>query len=152
MGADYSDLPAFVFPVFAWSPNVATGQTDDDGTREFRTPWDVVTITAPEPYYQGWTFVDSEGRCWEAVGCRVTNPVQARVIQALSIWFRKAEFRLAFEFVEHPPVTFETVRERLLAAIAANPQFDGFGTGLGRRLQRRLRAAKRFSDLPEPQD
>lgn len=149
MREDYSDLPTFVFPVLAWSPNPATGVPFADGVRCFRTPRDVVTIRWLDERPIGWTFVDSEGRRWEVAAVRVIDRLRARLLRVFSNLIPGAEYRLAYEFMERSPTTVEEVRTRLLAAVEANPTFYRYGAGRQRRQQ--LLAAEQLSDLIVPE-
>lgn len=149
MRDDYSDLPAFVFPVLAWAPEPATGVAFLDGVRCFRTPRDVVTIRWLDEQPFGWTFVDSEGRRWEVAAVRVINLSSARLKAAFLFWIPGAEYRLAYQFVERSPATVDDVRNRLLAAVKTNPTF--YRHGAGRRRRKRLLAAEQLSDLIVPE-
>jgi uncharacterized membrane protein YhaH (DUF805 family) len=149
MRDDYSDLPAFVFPVLAWSPDPATGVPFADGVRCFRTPRDVVTIRWLDQQPIGWTFVDSEGRRWEVAAVRVIDRLSARLLRVFSNLIPGTEYRLAYEFMERSPTTVDEVRNRLLAAVRANPTFYRYGAGRQRRQQ--LLAAEQLSDLIVPE-
>ncbi len=146
MRDDYSDLPAFVFPVVAWAPDAATGVPWSEGVLYFLTPRDVVTSRWFEGDRRaGWTFVDSIGRCWEVAASRVTNLRSARLLRALSLTIYFPEHRLAYEFVECAPMTVDAVRNRLLAAVRANPKFYRWGEGKQRREQ--LLVAERIAEM-----
>lgn len=125
MGRDKSDgstMPAFVFPVVAWAPEPATGVPGDDGVRQFLTAVDIQTAYLPEDLRLGWTFVDVNGCCWEAVSSRVVGgayPWWARLSRGW-IWDRR--YTLAVAFVERPPMSFDAVKSRLFAAVSANPE------------------------------
>lgn len=136
-------LPNFSYPVVAWAPEPATGDPGDDGTRSFVGPREVVTTYFPESdLRQGWIFVDREGRSWEAVSSTVTGRANwwSRLVPRLL--FNPA-YRLALEFENRPPVSFDAVKTRLHLAVTANPQIVGYAPH--RRAE--LRAANDLADL-----
>jgi uncharacterized membrane protein YhaH (DUF805 family) len=136
-------LPSFTFPVIAWGPEPATGDPGDDGTRSFVEPREVVTTWFPDrDLRRGWTFVDREGRSWEAVSSTVTGRADwwSRFIPR---WLLTPAYRLALEFEERPPVSFDAVKTRLHLAVTANPQIPGYA----RDRRAELRAAKDLGDL-----
>lgn len=146
MGTKVSDLPPFAFPVIAWAPEPAIGSPYDDGTREILTPRDLTTIYFPETDLRlGWTFVDAEGRSWEAVSSRVTGRADPWWTRTLPKWLHHPKYRLEVVYVERPAVPFDKVKSRLFAAVAANPQAYRGHYGPDRR--RELRAAESLRDL-----
>ncbi len=141
-----ADPASFSFPVIAWAPEPATGDPFDDGTREILTLRDLTTIYFPETDLRlHWTFVDAEGRSWEAVSSRVVGRADAWWTRALPKWLYHPRYRLALEFAERPPAPFDKVKSRLFAAVTANPEAYRDGYGADRRKQ--LRGAKSLSDL-----
>jgi uncharacterized membrane protein YhaH (DUF805 family) len=145
MGTSGSKLPHFAFPVVAWAPEPATGRADDDGTREFLAPHEVTSTYFPDSDLRlGWTFVDAEGRCWEAVSSHVTGRADAWCTWWLPRWLYNRKYRLALDFAERPPMSFDAVRTRLHAAVTANPQaYRGWA---GKR-RKELRSAESLHDL-----
>lgn len=139
-----SRLPPFVFPVMAWSPEPASGNPRDNGLREFLTPDALTRACLPEDLRRGWTFVDAEGSCWEAVSstARPRGPWLARAVLGM---LDRPTFRLDMAFAERPPMSFDQVKNRLLAAVTANPEFyDGWWA---RERRRELRVATSLRDL-----
>ncbi len=151
MGTDYCDLPSFIFPVVAWAPEPATGDPFDDGTREFLKTRDVATIYFPKSDLRlGWTFVDAQGRSWEVVSSHVRGRADARWTWVLPDWIYHPRYRLVYEFVERPPVSFDAVKSRLFAAVTANPQAYPGDYAWSRR--RQLRGAGSLADLIKPEE
>lgn len=149
MGADYSDLPAFAFPVLTWGPNVATGEPSGHGIGIFYQPQDVVMLAWPEGNRRlGRTFVDSDGRCWEIVAERVTRTVPVFLMKLVSLSLYKAEYRMRYEFVERPPMTVEAVREFLIAALTADRAL--YRGREGREYRKQVETARQMSDFFTP--
>jgi uncharacterized membrane protein YhaH (DUF805 family) len=140
-----AQLPAFSFPVVAWAPEPATGDPADDGTREFLSLRDLTTSYFPQSDLRlGWTFVDAEGNCWTAASSQVAGRADAWWKRALPRWIHSPAYRLAFEFAERPPMAFDKVKGRLLAAVSANPQAY---RGYAHQRRQELRAAESLHDL-----
>jgi uncharacterized membrane protein YhaH (DUF805 family) len=140
-----SQLPVFVFPVIAWTPHPATGEAGDDGTRSFLALDDVTITYMPESDLRlGWTFVDAEGRCWEAVSSRVIGRAEAWWARWWPGWFYDRKYRLAMDFAERPPITFDGVKTRLHAGVTANPQAY---RGYTRQRRNELGSAQSLRDL-----
>lgn len=136
-------LPSFSFPVIAWGSEPATGDPGDDGTRSFVTARDVVTTFFPNSdLRQGWTFVDQDGRSWQAVSSTVIGRADWWA-HLFPRWLVTPAYRLALEFEERPPVSFDAVKARLHLAVTANPQILGYA----RQRRAELRAAKSLADL-----
>lgn len=151
MGTKNAALPLFTFPVVAWAPEPATGSPCDDGTRELLTPPDLTSIYFPETDLRlGWTFVDAEGRCWEAVSSRVAGRADPWWMRALPKWLHHPKYRLEVVYAERPPLPFHKVKSRLFAAVTANPQAYGGDWGASRRKE--LRAAESLRDLIQSQE
>lgn len=139
------ELPAFSYPVIAWAPQAASGDPTDDATRAFTDPREVVTTYFPESDLRlGWTFVDVEGRCWEAVASRVAGRGDPWWTQALPKWIYSPKYRLAFEFVERTPMSFDAVKSRLHLAVISNPEH---WRGHSRYRRKELGAANSLRDL-----
>lgn len=144
MRADYSYLPAFVFPVIVWAPEAATGDPDADGTLGFLEACEIATTYFPEPMFLGWTFVDNAGRSWEVTGSYVQGRADAWWTRALPTWISTPRYRRSFEFVERPPVAFDAVKDRMALAMKANPEFY---SGYEDFARERLEAATSLSNL-----
>jgi hypothetical protein len=101
--ANFGDLPDFAFPVVAWAPRVATGDEGDDGIRKFAGHHELTRTYMPEADLRlGWTFVDTRGRCWEAVSAKVIGRAESWPKSLLPNVFYDPEYRLVFEFAERP--------------------------------------------------
>lgn len=120
--------PVFTFPVVAWTPVPATHDPTDSGVRDFRSLEELSTnYLADEDLRLGWTFVDVNGRAWECVGSQVVGRAGPLWVRIWPRWLVfDARYRLAMDFLERPPLSFPEVRQRLLAAVAANRRFYGF--------------------------
>ena len=141
--AETYGLPSFSYPVIAWAPEPATGDPGDDGTRSFLAAREVVTTYFPDSdLRQGWTFVDREGRSWEAVSSTVTGRADWWSY-LFPRWLLTPAYRLALEFEERPSIPFDAVKTRLHLAVTANPQIVGYA----RDRRAELRAAKDLGDL-----
>ncbi len=125
MGKDFSDLPAFAFPVQAWAPEPATDDPYNDGTVAFLTPSEVATTLFPGPLFVGWTFVDDRGRCWEVASSRVSGRADGWWTRVLPALIYRPRYRRTYSFLERPAMGFEQVKKRLLLAVEANPAFYG---------------------------
>jgi uncharacterized membrane protein YhaH (DUF805 family) len=79
------------------------------------------------------------------VSSRVTGRADAWWTRALPEWIHHPQYRLAYDFAERPPVSFDTVKSRLFAVVTANPQ--AYPGGYGRNRRQELRAARSLSDL-----
>lgn len=135
----------FVFPVIAWAPEPVTGDACDDGTRGFLTARDVVTTCFPDDDRRlGWTFVDVEGRSWEAVSSRVIGRADPWWARALPKWLWHPRYRLALDFEERPSMPFDAVKTRLFSAVSANPRYY---REYARDRRDELRAAENLNDL-----
>jgi len=149
MGTKNADLPSFTFPVVAWAPQVATGDDSDDGIRMFASLHELTRTYMPKADTRlGWTFVDARGRCWEAVSAKVIGRAEPWPKSLLPNFFRDPEYRLVFGFAERPSMSFAKVRNRLIAAIKANPRHYSGGYGFDRRNE--LLAAKTLEELAKP--
>jgi hypothetical protein len=140
-----SNLPPFAFPVVAWAPELATSDPDDPGVREIFSSRDLTTIYFPTDLRRGWTFVDADGGCWKAVSTEVVGRADPWWTRGLPRWLHHAKYKLAYDFMECPAVSFDAVKSRLLAAITANPQ--AYRGDYARDLRAQLRAASSLRDL-----
>ena len=136
-------LPNFSYPVVAWAPEPATGDPGDDGTRGFVGPRGVVTTYFPDSdLRQGWTFVDRDGRSWEAISSVVVGRADWWT-RLLPGWLVTPAYRLSLEFAERSPVSFDAVKTRLHLAVTANPQIADYA----RQRRAELREARHLGDL-----
>jgi uncharacterized membrane protein YhaH (DUF805 family) len=125
MGKDFSDLPAFAFPMMAWAPEPATDDPYNDGTIAFLTPSEVATTLFPGPLFVGWTFVDDRGRCWEVESSGVSGRADGWWTRVLPASIYRPRYRRTYSFLERPAMGFDVVKKRLLLAVEANPAFYG---------------------------
>jgi uncharacterized membrane protein YhaH (DUF805 family) len=134
--------------VVAWAPQVATGDEGDDGIRKLVNAHELTRTYSPTETRLGWTFVDSRGRCWEAVSAKVVGRAEPWPKSLLPNLLYDPQYRLDFEFIERPPMPFADIRKRLLAAIESNPRHYRWGYGAERRQE--LLAAETLEEVAKP--
>lgn len=145
MGKDFSDLPAFAFPVQAWAPEPATDDPYNDGTAAFLTPSEVATTLFPGPLFVGWTFVDERGRCWEVASSGVSGRADGWWTRLLPASIYRPRYRRTYSFLERPAMGFDQVKKRLLLAVEANPAF--YGDEGAEFAREKLKSVSRLSEL-----
>lgn len=140
-----SPLPDFTFPVIALAPDTAAVDPRDSGIRAFNSVHELTRTFMPMVDTRlGWTFVDLQGRCWEATSSKVVGRAEHWPKSLLPSFFYDPQYRLVHAFAEQSPMSFDAVKSRLFAKVKANPQF--WGADAGWKFQE-LREAESLRDL-----